>query len=109
MPLPGNLLRSPRALTDMVAVRDALKRKYTLKCINVWYLLSNVQNFALLTDNSFHNKTSKNHLVGTNPFLKLYFDMISSFPLHYTHIVFLGVFKRLILIWTGQWHKIIET
>jgi hypothetical protein len=66
-------------------------------------VFSNHHDFALRTDNSFRNKTSKNHHVGTSPLLPLHLDMISSFPLDYIHVVLFCVFKRLIL--TGQWHK----
>lgn len=31
--------------------------------------------------------------------------MIHSFPLDYMHLVLLGVFKRLLQIWTGSWNK----
>lgn len=68
-------------------------------------VFANLHDFVLRTDNSFRNKTSKNHHVGTSLLLPLHLDMISSFPLDYMHLILLGVFKRLILIWTGQWHK----
>ena len=32
-------------------------------------------------------------------------DMIKSFPLDYQHLVLLGVFRRMIDIWTGTWNK----
>ena len=64
-----------------------------------------LQNFVLRTDNSFRKSIHKNHHVGESLFKKLKIDMISTFPLDYMHLVLLGVFKRLILIWTGNWHK----
>jgi hypothetical protein len=68
-------------------------------------VFANLYDFALRTENSFRNKTYKNHHVGTSPLLPLHLGMISSFPLDYMHLVLLCVFKRLILVWTGQWHK----
>jgi hypothetical protein len=46
------------------------------KCM-VFY---NLHDFALRTNNSFRNKTYKNHHVRTSPLLPLHLDMISSFP-----------------------------
>ena len=60
-----------------------------------------LQNFVLRTDNSFRKSIHKNHHVGESLFKKLKIDMISTFPLDYMHLVLLGVFKRLIIIWTG--------
>ena len=42
---------------------------------------------------------------GDSPFEQLDIDMIKAFPLDYLHLVLLGVFKRLINIWTGSWNK----
>ncbi len=64
-----------------------------------------LKNVVLCTDDSFRKQRHKNHHTGTSPFGQLDIDMISSFPLDYMHLVLLGVFKRLILIWTRQWHK----
>lgn len=44
-------------------------------------------------------------LLGTSPLEELDIDMIKSFPLDYLHLVLLGVFRRLLLIWTGCWNK----
>jgi hypothetical protein len=64
-----------------------------------------LEKVVLRTDVSFRRQISKNHHTGKSPFLPLRIDMILSFPLDYMHLVLLGVFKRLILIWTGKWHK----
>lgn len=42
---------------------------------------------------------------GVSPFEELGIDMIDLFPLDYLHLVLLGVFKRLLAIWTGTWNK----
>ena len=60
---------------------------------------------SLRTDKSFRGKVHKNHHKGTSPLLDLNINMISCFPLGYMHLVLLGVFKRLLTIWTGDWSK----
>jgi hypothetical protein len=59
----------------------------------------------LRTDVTFRNQVHKNHHKGNSPLLDLKINMISSFPLDYMHLVLLGVFKRLLMIWTGDWSK----
>ena len=60
---------------------------------------------SLRTDKSFRCKVHKNHHKGTSPLLDLNINIISCFPLGYMHLVLLGVFKRLLTIWTGDWSK----
>ncbi len=52
----------------------------------------------LRTDATFRNQVHKNHHKGRSPLLHLKINLISSFPLDYMHLVFLGVFKRLLTI-----------
>jgi hypothetical protein len=68
-------------------------------------IFNQLENVVLRTDNSFRKRINKNHHKGDSPFEQLDIDMIYSFPLDYMHLVLLGVFKRLILIWTGKWNK----
>lgn len=60
---------------------------------------------SLRTDDTFRYQIHKNHHKGNSPLLDLNINMISSFPLDYMHLVLLGVFKRLLTIWTGDWSK----
>lgn len=86
-----------------------------------------LERITLRTDGSFRNRRHRKHHLGeifsyrlsnasmlnmialdhtgTSPFEELDMDMINSFPLDYMHLVLLGVFKRLIQIWTGTWNK----
>jgi hypothetical protein len=59
----------------------------------------------LRTDATFRDQLHKNHHKGFSPLLDLNINMITSFPLDYMHLVLLGVFKRLLTIWTGDWNK----
>ncbi len=68
-------------------------------------IFNQLENVVLRTDNSFRKRFNKNPHTGDSPFEQLDIDMIYSFPLDYMHLVLLGVFKRLILIWTGKWNK----
>ncbi|KZR97269.1 Uncharacterized protein APZ42_007949, partial [Daphnia magna] len=60
-----------------------------------------VTDVSLRTNTSFRAQLNKQHHKGFSPLLELKIDMISCFPLDYMHLVLLGVFKRLLTIWTG--------
>ncbi|XP_045023694.1 uncharacterized protein LOC123468102 [Daphnia magna] len=64
-----------------------------------------VTDVSLRTNASFRAQLNKQHHKGFSPLLELKIDMISCFPLDYMHLVLLGVFKRLLTIWTGHWSK----
>ena len=58
-------------------------------------------NAPLPTDAAFDKIKDEDHHRGSNPFDGLQLGMISQFPLDYTHLVCLGVMKRLIMLWVS--------
>ena len=54
---------------------------------------------------SFRDQDHPSHHSGVSPLERLEnFDMVKGFPLDPMHLVLLGVFKRLLLIWAGKWN-----
>ncbi|EFN72440.1 hypothetical protein EAG_00337, partial [Camponotus floridanus] len=60
----------------------------------------------LRTNESFKNQTQSHHHKGVSPLLRLNTQMISQFRLESMHLVYEGVFKRLLEVWMrwiGPW------
>jgi hypothetical protein len=57
-------------------------------------------------DNIFKNLIYKKHHNGLTPLIELKLGLISQIPLDYLHLFFLGVMKRLLLVWTKGKHKL---
>ena len=63
-------------------------------------------NAPLRTDATFRDQDHPNHHKGTSPFEILEdIDMVNCFALDPMHLVLLGVFKRMLLIWAGKWNR----
>ncbi|KAK3920522.1 Autophagy-related protein 3 [Frankliniella fusca] len=67
---------------------------------------------ALRTDESFNNQEQPGHHVGLSPLQEIGIGMVSQFRLDPLHLVYLGVFKRLLQVWitwNGNFRLHVET
>ncbi|KAK3923102.1 Putative surface cell antigen sca2, partial [Frankliniella fusca] len=67
---------------------------------------------ALRTDESFNNQEQPGHHVGLSPLQEIGIGMVSQFRLDPLHLVYLGVFKRLLQVWitwNGNFRLRVET
>lgn len=58
-----------------------------------------IDNYTLISDESFGKKLQSEHHSGMSPLCNLTIDMVKAFPNDYMHQCCLGSYEQLLLLW----------